>query len=261
LGAFETERSEVLYLDLEENEAFAQERLGMQLDHLGEEYAPRNFHLYNGAVPRLGDGFEDRLSAWLDDHPHTRLVAIDVLARIRRARRKNESAFDADYDGLLGIQTIAQQRGIAALVVHHDNKGAHEDARDKVNGTRGLEGVVDAMWYLKRMTGSETGTLNITGRHVEEQTLSLAFDGGIWTCTGTSTTHKAMPTKTSDQIFQVLEDKQAPLTPLDIEKCLAEHNIVLKSNTIRQQCRRMVTSGRIAQDSYGSYMLKHISPW
>src|SRR5215211_1944506 len=79
LGKIAADSGDVLLLCLEDNQRRLQERLWRVLDG---EPAPGRLHLVT-EWPRLDEGADAALDAWLTAHPTTRLVGIDVLARLR----------------------------------------------------------------------------------------------------------------------------------------------------------------------------------
>jgi hypothetical protein len=58
--------------------------------------------------------------------------------------------------------------------VHHANQRSEvSDVFEKVSGTSGLIGVVDSLLLLQRRRGDDVGTLSVSGREVEDQTIAL----------------------------------------------------------------------------------------
>ena len=63
------------------------------------------------------------------------------------------------------------------LVVHHSRKGGNgEDPIDDALGATGIAGNVDASWLISRQRGQRDATFHITGRDIEERSLSINFD-------------------------------------------------------------------------------------
>lgn len=75
--------------------------------------------------------------------------------------------------------------GGTLLVVHHTNKGQHDDFQDAVSGTQGIAGAADFTMHLARKRKSAQGFLSVTGRDVEENEYAVTFqDNGLWTLQG-----------------------------------------------------------------------------
>jgi hypothetical protein len=51
-------------------------------------------------------------------------VVVDILKRVRPLANsaRNRSVYDADYEALQSLQSLASEYGVAILVVHHTRK-------------------------------------------------------------------------------------------------------------------------------------------
>lgn len=75
--------------------------------------------------------------------------------------------------------------GGTLLVVHHTNKGQHDDFQDAVSGTQGIAGAADFTMHLARKRKSPQGFLSITGGDVTENEYAVTFqEDGRWTLDG-----------------------------------------------------------------------------
>jgi hypothetical protein len=129
---------------------------------------------------RLDDGGITAIELHLDLNPECQLVIIDVLERVR-PRGRGTNAYRLDYEALAPLQRMANLRQIAIVVVHHANQRAEvSDVFEKVSGTSGLIGVVDSLLLLQRRRNDDIGTLSVSGREVEDQTIALGFTDGWW---------------------------------------------------------------------------------
>jgi hypothetical protein len=91
LGRYDVAGGDVLYLALEDGERRGQQRLRDQMQHCGMDAPPKRLELVLWDAPRIGEGFEAALIAWLDEHPRARLVVIDILEKVRPKRTRNGS--------------------------------------------------------------------------------------------------------------------------------------------------------------------------
>jgi hypothetical protein len=94
---------------------------------------------------------------------------------------------------------------------------------------------------LKRQRQGVDATLHITGRDIEERSLNLKFDGGVWEITD------RLPISPERQrIIDLLTDKGA-LTPKEIARGLDDND-----NNIRQLLRKMLADLQLykVQDQY-----------
>jgi len=63
----------------------------------------------------------------------------------RPAGGRNDHQYEADYNAIKGLQTLAGEFNIAVVIVHHTRKSGSEiDPFEKVSGTLGLSGAADA---------------------------------------------------------------------------------------------------------------------
>lgn len=194
---FETEQGGVLYLALEDGPRRIKDRMDTLLQG---STTPANLELvYECPVmPTLVESLKE----WVADHPGTRLVIVDVLARIRQGVRKPHDQYLADYEALAPLQRFAIDHGIAVVVVHHTNQRdplGVQDHLHTVSGTTGTIGVADAVLLLQRARtpGKAGGTLHITSRDLPEGVYTLEFHNGMWVVQGDRVTPKPGPAPTA----------------------------------------------------------------
>ena len=175
-GTLDVAKGDVLYLALEDTGRRLQNRLRKVL---AEKDAPEGLTLETQCPP-FPEGAA-HVRAWLGQHPEARLVIIDVLARVRGAS-STTSAYSDDYAAVGQVKRIADEHGIAVILVHHTRKAAAEDFLDTVSGTAGIAGAADAVLVLGRGRGEADGVLHVTGRDIEEAEHALSFDAatGQW---------------------------------------------------------------------------------
>lgn len=81
---------------------------------------------------------------------------------------------------------MADEYGIAILLIHHLRKMNDEDPLNMISGTTGISGATDSSFVLKeRKRGSGEATLYCTGRDIEYRELPLRFqkDTHTWVLT------------------------------------------------------------------------------
>ena len=173
-GTTPVEQGAALYLALEDNDRRIQRRLGKIL---GEAECPRGFD-YATDFPRIDEGGDEYIRAWLDNNKSARLIVIDTLAKIR-PRTRNQG-YQEDYEALERVVAIANQYQVGIIVVHHTRKAEAEDVVDEINATTGLMGGVDGFLILKTKRQKFEGSMFITGREIEEEReIALRWDQEI----------------------------------------------------------------------------------
>ncbi len=123
----------------------------------------------------------------MQEHPKTKLIAIDTLQKIRSGASKQEGAYAADYREVGMLKSFADKYNITVLLVHHLRKQKDTDIFNKISGTNGIMGVADTIFILdKDSRESDEAKLHITGRDVEFDELYLRFNRSTcqWTCEG-----------------------------------------------------------------------------
>lgn len=171
LWGYQVTQGTVLYLALEDDYQRLQSRLYRMFGAESSE------NLYFGIeAKKLGDGLEEQLICFVKDHPDTKLVIIDTLQKIRGAT-ENHYSYGEDYKAIAELKRLADQLGIALILVHHTRKQEASDSFDMISGTRGLLGAADgAMVLYKKNRTDADAILEVTGRDQQDQKLYLTKD-------------------------------------------------------------------------------------
>ena len=176
---FAVTKGTVLYLCLEDSLTRIQNRL-FQIT----EDAPDTLH-FATLAGSIGCGLEDQLKNFLAEHPGTALVVIDTLQKVRQPG-ENANPYASDYRDITALKRLADDYGIAILLIHHLRKMNDEDPLNMISGTTGISGATDSSFVLKeRKRGSGEATLYCTGRDIEYRELPLRFqkDTHTWVLT------------------------------------------------------------------------------
>jgi hypothetical protein len=197
-GAIEVDAGPVLYLALEDTARRLQNRLRKVL---AGRSAPAGLTLATECPP-LPQGGDQAIAAWLDRNRDARMVIIDVFAKLRGNSAPGASAYDADYAAVGRAKRVADDYGVAFVLVHHVRKAGSDDFLTEVSGTNGLAGAADATLVLKRARNQGDGVLHVTGRDVDEAEYALTFNpdnGRVDRCSTARprTTRSARPARRS----------------------------------------------------------------
>ena len=168
---FETTKSEVLYLCLEDSFARIQSRLFEITDE-----APPTLH-FAIMSDAIGSGLEKQIKHFISEHPDTGLIVIDTLQKVRKTVSANVNPYAADYDDINALKQIADKYKIAIVLVHHLRKTGDSDPLNMISGTSGIAGGADTNFVLQKDKRTEnTATLICTGRDIEGRELFLEFN-------------------------------------------------------------------------------------
>ena len=188
----------VLYLCLEDTEQRIQKRLRCICDgETGNIY-------FATKADVLGMGFEEQITSFLKEHPDTRLVIVDTLAKIREVH-SGRNAYAEDYATMTNLKNLAQQFHLVLLVVHHTRKQESVDVMGMISGTNGLMGCADGAMVLDRPDRmSAEATLSITGRDCEDARLLLIHnkENMCWECIG----YGDEPLSNGDPVLEAVEE-------------------------------------------------------
>nr|WP_106128233.1 AAA family ATPase [Pseudosporangium ferrugineum] len=249
-GSIAVEPGPVLYLALEDTARRLQNRLGKVL---ANRPAPAGLTLATECPP-LPQGGDQAIAAWLDRNPDARMVIIDVFAKLRGNSAPGASAYDADYAAVGRAKKVADDYGVAFVLVHHVRKAGSDDFLTEVSGTNGLAGAADATLVLKRARNQGDGVLHVTGRDVDEAEYALTFnaDAGAWQMLdGPAEDHQIGETRAV--ILRFL--RTAPgSTPTIVANAVG-----LKAATVRQTCTRMLADGQLAAEPGGRYRVPGVT--
>ena len=163
-----TTQGTTLYLCLEDTLRRVQERLLCITDEV-----PANA-FFATAAGTLADGLCEQIRQFTAEHPDTVLVAIDTFQMVRGG--DTELSYANDYAEVQKMKKLADDLNISLLLVHHLRKQGDSDPLNKLSGTTGISGAVDAVFVLdKDKRGQSGATLICTGRDIEYRELLLKF--------------------------------------------------------------------------------------
>lgn len=170
-----TKKGTTLYLCLEDPLNRIQQRLCMLTDEV-----PENAY-FATAAGTLADGLCEQIRNFVSDHPDAVLVAIDTFQIVRA--NTTDTSYANDYDDVRKMKQLADELEISILLVHHLRKQGNGDPLNKISGTTGISGAMDAIFVLdKSKRNADTATLVCTGRDIEyrEMEMRLSKDDCVW---------------------------------------------------------------------------------
>jgi hypothetical protein len=249
LGDIHCIEGDVLYCALEDNQRRLQSR-GTKLIGIVQDWPKRMQYLCLGQLPRLNAGGLDKLKAWIDAVPNPRLIVIDTFVAVRAPKKNNQPNYDADYESGKELHKLANERGLAIVIVHHQRKADADDAFDTVNATLGLTGVVDTVLVLKREASGNV-VLYGRGRDLIEIEKAMAFDANACTWRIVGDAADIRRTKERSTVLEAIEEAGVPIGPSDIAAATG-----MKAQNVRFLLRKLSKEAVIEKERYGKYRAK-----
>lgn len=161
----------VLYLALEDDYRRLQERMSRMFGVEGNENL-----FFSTCAKTIGNGLDEQIELFIQEHPNTNLIIIDTLQKIREASGETYS-YASDYEVIGQLKKLADAKGICVLIVHHTRKQPAGDKFEMISGTTGLLGCADGAFLLQKEKRTDlNATLEIVGRDQPDQRLYLMRD-------------------------------------------------------------------------------------
>ena len=168
LWGFDVKQGTVLYLALEDDYRRLQERFYRMF---GDESTDDLFIAVNAG--QLGNGLDEQLNRFVNEHTNTKLIIIDTLQKVREFGGDKYS-YSNDYEVITRLKKFADNFGVCLLLVHHTRKQQADDKFDMISGTNGLLGAADGGFILrKEKRTSNAATLEVSGRDQPDQKIYL----------------------------------------------------------------------------------------
>ena len=251
LGKKQAAQGEVLYLALEDNPRRLHRRVKKLMGNT--EPSPR-LHI-NLECRRLDDGGIEALDGFLEDHPDTKLVIVDTLARLKPRVSGRRTQYDEDRDSVDSLVPLADKHGIAILLVHHLREMQSDDPLDMITGSVGLIGSVDGALVLKRERGKADAYLHIDGRDIEHPTeLALEWNRKTvtWTILGDAKEYRMSEGRRA--ILASLENADEPLGPKEIAEMLNAKGRERNEGAVREMLSQMAKDGQVKNLGRAQYI-------
>ena len=177
LWNYTVRKGTVLYLALEDDYRRLQERLYRMFGTDGAENL-----FFSVSAGQLGNGLDEQLTRFMQEHPDTKLIIIDTLQKVREVGGDNYS-YANDYEIITRLKKFADSYGITLLLVHHTRKQQADDSFETISGTTGLLGCADGSLLMQKKKRTELdATIKVVGRDQPDQILYLKKDpqAQIW---------------------------------------------------------------------------------
>ena len=245
LWDYDVHQGAVLYLALEDDYQRIQSRMFMMY---GVEDSSNLY--FATAANKIGNGLDEQLEFFINEHPDTKLIIIDTMQKIREVGGEAYS-YASDYEIIGRLKQFADKHCICILIVHHTRKQPAGDTFEMISGTTGLLGCADGSLLMqkKKRTALEA-TIDVVGRDQQDQILYLSKDPNtqIWNLDRTETElHKEPPDPVLEAVARLVTSEQPEWTgsPSELAEAL---NTGMAANALTKYLN--IKCGRL-KDEYG----------
>ncbi len=232
LGGTQVQAGEALYVSLEDTPRRLHSRIRKQ------GASPTDKAHFVTAWPQ-GEAGIAALHSWMKQHPTTKMIIVDTLARFWGGGDLND--YSQALTPVARLKDIADTYGIAVIIIHHARK--NETSSDFMNmtlGSQALNGTADATLILTKKRNTGEGKLSLTGRDVADREIALRFntDNCRWESLGEAA--QVAESGARQEIIDLLRESGEALSPKEIAESLGKNG-----NTTRVILSRMLKSGLI----------------
>lgn len=245
LWDYDVHQGTVLYLALEDDYQRIQSRMFMMY---GVEDSSNLY--FATAANKIGNGLDEQLEFFINEHHDTKLIIIDTMQKIREVGGEAYS-YASDYEIIGRLKQFADKHCICVLIVHHTRKQPAGDTFEMISGTTGLLGCADGSLLMqkKKRTALEA-TIDVVGRDQQDQILYLSKDPNtqIWNLDRTETElHREPPDPTLEAVARLVTSEQPEWigSPSELAEAL---NTGMAANALTKYLN--VKCGRL-MDEYG----------
>ena len=248
LWEYDVRQGTVLYLALEDDFGRIQNRMFMMYGV--EDTDKLHFATVAG---KIGNGLDEQLENFMQEHPDTKLIIIDTMQKIREAGGEAYS-YASDYEIIGKLKQFADKYCICVLTVHHTRKQPAGDSFEMISGTTGLLGCADGSLLMQKKKRTDLdATIDVVGRDQQDQILYLKKDPEtqIWQLEKMENElHKEQPDRVLEAVSTLVSPNQREWTGSPSEFADAA-NVGMAANILTKYLN--VKSGRLLDEYHVSY--------
>jgi hypothetical protein len=241
LATLQPAAGDVLYLALEDSERRLQRRMATLLPNANAW--PSRLTLAT-RWRRANDGGLDDIRDWCKWVEKPTAVVVDTLDKFRSFG----GAGQPYHDSVVQLQKLANEYGMAVIIVHHRRKTNADDPFDSISGTAGLAGTADTILMMRKV--ERGAVLHVRGRDVEDSDTLLAFnrESCRWSICGPAS---APVSNERAAVLAILDQADGPMPVGDIMHATGSTRSAMDS-----LLSRMVAAGEIVRIASGHYACK-----
>lgn len=175
LGKYAVNAGKVLYITYEDTERRLQSRLGQKCSGSDADFSNLFFHY---RWPGFGQRGLEYLEDLVPQIGGIKLVIVDTLGCFLGTGVKHSYAYQ--YQVMAQMSKVANKLGVSLLAIHHTVKTKANNWKQAMYGTNAVSGGADVLMMLERIGEGKYANFMISGRDVEDDSLTLRLDKGGW---------------------------------------------------------------------------------
>ncbi len=216
-------QGEVLYIDLE----MGPRRIWQRLHTLFPDNPPPRGVNFATEWPRVGQGFAEWITDYMEKRPATRLIIVDTLVGIRPPRNRSDDSYEQDKSFAQTVTDVCHRySGLSMFLIHHSRKQVGADPIDDASGTTGLSGGMDNYGSLSRNEEIRGGgVLKFAGRDHLLDHIAMYWDEYLvqWTYDAEATaTASGKLSKERREVLQLLGKHSSGLVAKQIAELMGK---------------------------------------
>jgi len=247
LNVFDVRASEVLYLALEDTDR----RMKGRIKKMIPDCPPSGrLHLaFNW--DNQGPGALSSLGSWLDAHQKVKIVIIDTISRFSPSFSCGK--YGDQYEKFAELKRFADTRNILIMVIHHLKKTKSNDPFEMLYGSNALAGAADIIWILQRERSHLFATLQVSGRDIPDQFLSLKIDESLLCWTVIDPMTEKLIGQEVLKVYNILKTNGSVMSLTEIS--IASE---FKKPVLSKYLHKLMEHGYVEKVGYGQYRIKSI---
>ena len=239
---------EALYISYEPSTRDIQKRLSQYLEDIP---SPERLH-FHFSWPIMDDSGIEALQEWLVSHPDTKLVVIDNLVDFTGGQFNSQYAGQAEILGRL--RSLALDKEIAIVALHHPPKGKKRNPSGHYYGSRAIGGKADTLLDLKTDDVKKEGILEVKGNNIPKKIFNVAWnDEGPWHITSEddATLERIRVTPEKLEILRIFAGHES-LKPCEVTPLIKRE---VTDSSVRTEVRALWRDDCLDNVAYGHYCL------
>jgi len=246
LNVFDVKASEVLYLALEDTDR----RMKARIKKMIPDCPPSGRLHLAFSWDNQGHEAMSSLGSWLDAHQNVKIVIIDTISRFSPSF--SGVKYSDQYVNFAELKKFADTRNIIVMIVHHLKKTKSNDPFEMLYGSNAVAGAADTIWILQRERGEPFATLQVSGRDIPDQFLSMKIDESLLCWTVIDPMTEKLIKREFLKVYNILKTKGSVMSLTEISIASG-----FKKPVLSKYLHKLIEYEYVEKVGYGRYRIKN----